>query len=69
MSLPCTQPAIAVALKRALSGSAKSAGADWKPQLHAADVQFSADAAGQRLVLGGGPSSTVRLLVNLILMF
>ena len=32
---------------------------DWRPQLRAADIGFSTDAAGWRTVLGGGAFGTV----------
>lgn len=54
MSVPHSQPAITVALERLLTGSP-----EWKPQLCASDIRFSADATGRRIVLGGGPFSTV----------
>ena len=52
--MPHSQPAITVALERLLTGST-----EWKPQLCASDIRFSADATGRRIVLGGGPFSTV----------
>jgi hypothetical protein len=54
VSVPHSQPAITMALERLLTGSP-----EWKPQLRASDIRFSADAAGRRIVLGGGPFSTV----------
>ena len=54
MSVPNSRPAIAMALERLLTGSP-----EWKPQLRAADIRYSADVTGRRIVLGGGPFSTV----------
>lgn len=38
------------------------AGTNQRPQLHAADIQLSTDAAGRCIVLGGGAFSTVKFL-------
>lgn len=49
-----SQPAVSLAFEQVLHGSP-----GWQPQLCTADVSFSTDAAGKRIVLGGGGFSTV----------
>ena len=42
-----------------VSANTLNGSTEWKLQLRAADIQFSSDAAGRRVVLGGGAFGTV----------
>ena len=48
-----------ILINGAIHQQADSRATDWHPQLRAADVELSTDAAGRRIVLGGGAFGTV----------